>query len=110
MEFAWNGYPIDRISILRSAPAIGQELGFPLEINLSALPIIISNNADSVVSHLRLIDFNRYFASTILKILVDDRRTVHAKRINNYRNIVTIHPGDLVIVRTAVQIGKTRSS
>ena len=70
---------------------------------MSALPPIVFNNAESVVSYLRLIDSNRYFASTILKILVDDQRNIHAERINTNRNIVTILPGDLVMARTTVQ-------
>ena len=35
-------------------------------------------------------------------ILVEDQRTVHVNIVNNNRNIVTIHPGDLVIARTIV--------
>ena len=82
---------------------IALELLFSLDIDLSALPPIVFNNAESVVSYLRLIDSNRYFVSIILKILIEDRRTVHTERINNNRNVVTILPGYLVIDRTTVQ-------
>ena len=102
----WNSFPIDGTDILRSIPAIGQELRFPLDIDLSALHPINSSNAESVVSYLRLTDSNRYFASTILKILVEDRSTVHVERINNNRKIVTILHGDLVVARTTVQSNK----
>ena len=34
----WNSSPIDGTDILRSVPAIGRELRFPLDIDLSALP------------------------------------------------------------------------
>ena len=36
--YAWNSSPIDGTDILRSVPAIGRELHFPLDIETSALP------------------------------------------------------------------------
>ena len=101
-EYAWNIYTIDGTDILRGVPDIGRELRFPLDINLSVLPPIVSYNAESVVSYLRLTDFVRYFASTIWKILIEDRRTSHADRINYNRNIVTMLPDDLAMARTIV--------
>ena len=41
-----------------------------------------------------------------MKIRVEDRRTVHAERINITRNIVTTLPSDLVKNRTVVQSDK----
>ena len=41
-----------------------------------------------------------------MNILVDDRRTVDAERINDSRNIVTILPSDLVVTRVTVQSDK----
>ena len=107
--YAWNSSLIDGTDILRSVPALGRELRSLLDIDLSALPPIVSNNADSVVSYLRLIDLNRYFVSVILKILVEDRRNVHAEQININRDIVTILPGDLVMARTTVQSDKANN-
>ena len=66
----------------------------------------MSNNAELVVSYLRHIDSNHHFASAILKILVEDRRTAHTERINYSRNIVTMYPGDIIIARTAIQSDK----
>ena len=106
--YAWNSSPIDGTGILRSVPVIGRELWFPLDIDLSALPSLVSNNAESVISYLRLTDSNCHFATVILKILIEDRRTTHAERINNGRNILTIHPGDIVMAHTAVQSDKIK--
>ena len=92
VEYAWNSSPIDGADILRSVPEIGRELRFPLDIDISALPPLVSNHAEPVVSYLRLTDFNRHFASAILKILIEGRRTAHAKRVNNNRNIVIVPP------------------
>lgn len=71
--YVWNSSAIDGTDIIRSVPAIERELHFPLDIDLITLPPIVYNNAELVVSYLRLIDSNHYFASTILKILIEDR-------------------------------------
>ena len=60
------------------------------------------------MSYLYLTDSNRVFASVVLKILVDDQRAGHAERINNSRNIVTMHPSDLVMAPTVVQSNKVK--
>ena len=88
--YAWNNSSIDGTYILRSVPEIGLELRFPLDISSSALPTLVSNNIESVLSYLRLTDSNRHFASAILEILIEDRRTDHVERINNSRNMVII--------------------
>ena len=36
--YAWNSAPIDGTGIIRSVPAIGRALHFPLDINLNAAP------------------------------------------------------------------------
>ena len=46
---------------------------------------------------------NRHFSSSILEKLIEDRRTVHAKRISNNRNIVELVAGDIVMVRNIFQ-------
>ena len=106
--YAWNSSPIAGTGILRSVPAIGRELRFPLDIDSSALLSLVSNNAEYVASYLRLTDSNRHFATTILKILIEDRRTAHAERVNDSRNIFMMHPGDIVMARAAVQSGKRK--
>ena len=105
---AWNSFPIDGIDIIRSIPIIGQKLRFPLDISLSALPSLVSNNAKSVISYFYLGDSNRFFVSVIFKILVANRRTAHLERIGNSRNIITMHPSDIVMTRTPVQMDKTK--
>ena len=102
-EYYWNSSPIDGTDILRSIPAIGCELQFPLDVDTSVLPSLVTNNADSFISYLRLTDTNRHIVTAILKIPIEDQRDTHAKRINNNRNMVSMRPGDLVMTRTAVQ-------
>ena len=87
---------------------IRRELRFSLEIDISALPTLVTNNANSVISYLCLTDTNRHFAAAILKILIEDRRDTHAERINNNIHIVSMRPGDLVMVQTTVQSDKIK--
>ena len=104
--YAWNSSHNDGTGILRSVPTIGRELRFPLDIDLSVLPPTVSNNSESVVSYSCITASNRYFAPIVLKILVENRRTGHAERINTDGNSVTMHPGDLVMARTTVKSDK----
>ena len=43
-----------------------------------------------------------------MKKIIEDRRTDHAERINNNRNIIVLEPGDIVITRTAIQSNKQK--
>ena len=104
--YAWNSVPICGIDIFRSIPAIGRELHFPIEIHLSASPKPAYNSGQAALDYLKLTDSSRDFSSSILKILIEDRRTTHVERINNGRNVVLLEPGDIVINRTTVQSNK----
>ena len=68
--YAWNSVPIDGTDILRSIPAIGRKLKFPLDINLNAMSKLVQNNANAVLEYLKLTDSSRSFSSSILKILL----------------------------------------
>ena len=70
---------------------------------MNAAPKLIQNNAQAVLDYLKLTDTNRHFSFSILKILIEDRRTAHAKRINNSRNLVVLQDGDIIMARTAIQ-------
>ena len=107
--YAWNSAPIDGTDIIRSIPAIGRELRFPLDISLTALPKLTDNRANSVVEYLRLTDKDRIFSTEILKILIEDRRTAHRDRINNNRNVVTLLLGDVVMTRREVMSDKAKN-
>ena len=107
--YAWNSAPIDGTDIIRSIPAIGRELRFPLDISLTALPKLTDNRANSVVEYLRLTDKDRIFSTEILKILIEDRRTAHRDRINNNCNVVTLLHGDVVMARREVMNDKAKN-
>ena len=77
----WNSALIDGTDIICSIPAIGREMRFPLGISLVSLPKLIDKQSNSVMKYLRLTDKDKTFATEILKILVEDRRTAHRDRI-----------------------------
>ena len=88
--YAWNSAPIDDTDIIRSVPAIGRVINFPLDINLNAVPKLIQNNAQATLDYLNFTNSNRHFVSSILKIFIKDRRTSHAERINHSENLVLL--------------------
>ena len=85
--YSWNSVPIDGTSIIRSVSAIGRALHFSLNINLNAVPKLIQNNAQATLDYLNFTNSHRHYSSSILKILIEDRRTAHAERINNTKTL-----------------------
>ena len=68
-------------------------------------------NAKQRSSCIRLFKTHRLFSSFFhfyRKILIEDRRTVHAKRIKNNRNLVTLKPGNTIMAITATQSNKKK--
>ena len=101
--YACYSVPINGTNILRRFLVIGRELNLSLFININAVPKLVQNNANTALGYLKLTDFPRNFSSSILIILIEDRRIVHAERINNSRNLVVLQASDIVIFRTAIQ-------
>ena len=52
---------------------------------------------------MRLTDSNYRFSSSILKILIEDRRTTHAERVNNKKTVVKSVVDDIVMERPTIQ-------
>ena len=100
--YAWNSTPIDGTDIIRSVPAIGRALHFPLDINLNAVPKLIQNNAQATLDYLDFTNSHRHFSYSILNILIENCRTAHAERINNTTHLVLLKAGDIFMTRTAI--------
>ena len=67
--YAWNSTSIDGTDILRSIPAIGRDVKFPLDINLNAMSQLVQNNANAGLDYFKLSDSSRNLSSSILKKL-----------------------------------------
>ena len=105
--YAWNSAPIDGTDIIRSIPAIGRELRFHIDISSVTLPQLTTNQVDSIVNYIRLTDSSKHLVTDILKLSIEDRRTVHRERINNQYNIVSFDVGDVLLARREVQSNKS---
>jgi len=44
-SYAWNPSLVEGADIIRSMPAIGRELRFPLDINLTETPVVIDSQS-----------------------------------------------------------------
>ena len=101
--YAWNNAPIDGTHISRSTVAIGHEVWFQIDINLSAaLPQLIQNNAQSTIDYSRFTYSNYRFSSSILKLLIKNCRTTHAGRVNNNKKVVELDIDDTVLAKTII--------
>ena len=91
--YAWNASPIEGTDIIRSFPAIGRELRFPLDINLADSPAIIDNPSESVAAYIRYLKRDAVSAQQLLSYLVEDRRAYHRERANGGKNSIEYKPG-----------------
>ena len=64
---------------------------------------LVQNNTNAALEYLKLTDSSCSFSSSILKILIEDGRIAHAEYINNSRNLVVLHTGDIVMARTGIR-------
>ena len=101
--YAWNASPIDGTDILRSVPAIGRELKFPLDIHESDLPAPTSDVTASVVDYIRYLGRDISYARDLIGWLLRDRRTAHRERTNEKRSPIVYKVGDIVMGRVSVQ-------
>lgn len=106
--YAWNASCIDGTEIVRSIPAIGRPLKYPLDINLCTTPPIIDNPSNSVAQYLRYVDRDKEFSQRLLQWLIDDRRAQHRERVNENRHLITYEAGDIVMGRIAVQSNSSK--
>ena len=105
--YAWNASPIDGTDIIRSVPAIGRELRYPIDVSLSPVPDIIDNPSESVATYLRYLQRDVPFSRQLLAFLVEDRRLIHRERVKEKRHLVKYSPGDIVMAKVAVQSKKS---
>ena len=106
--YAWNASPIDNTDIVRSVPAIGRELKFPLDISLADIPAPIDSASVTVADYLRNVRHDATFSRELLAWLVDDRRTQHRERANDKRCLVEYKEGDVVMIRSEVHSNKDK--
>ena len=80
--YAWNAMPIDGTDIVRSIPAIGRPLRFPMDIVIADLPIPINDAAQATVRYLQDISSDSRFDRDLDMWLTEERREHHREHIN----------------------------
>ena len=101
--YAWNSAPIDGTDILRSVAAVGRPFLFPIDVSMLPSPQLTSDDAAGITQYLSLVSEHVTFSQTILRYLVEDRRTAHAERSNESRRPVVYATGDRVMANVQVQ-------
>jgi PAS domain-containing protein len=101
--YAWNASVIDGTDIVRSVAALGREFKFPLDLNLSSVPVPVDGDVGALHAFLRFHQDNARIAAEILKIITEDHRSYHRERMNRDRDQTLFQVDDVVMVRVQVQ-------
>ena len=72
------------------------------------MPKLAQNNGIAALDYLKFTESSRNVSSSNLKFLVENRRVVHAERINNNINLFVLKPGDIMMARTTIQSDKNK--
>jgi ribosomal protein L21E len=102
--YSWNAAPIDGTNIIRSFVAKGRVFPFPLQIDEDNNPVRVPpGQGEEALAHLET-NFPLWARqSTMLQILVAERRERHRDLANQGRTVRKFNVGDLVIIRKQVQ-------
>ena len=109
-QYAWNSAPIDGTDVTRSMAAIGREFRFPLDVSLLPDPPMNDGNQTALYQYLRDVSNDSAFATSIVQILVEERRLAHVDRHNNSISKSSQPPfkvGDVVKAHVQVQSNAT---
>ena len=101
-QYAWNSAPIDDTDIPRSLAAVGRHFKFPLDVKLSPNPTLNDEDQSALYIYLRDVSIDSNFASSVLQVLIEERRTAHRDRWNSNRAAKSFHVGD--VVKAHVQV------
>ena len=82
-QYAWNSAPIDGTDVTRSMAAIGREFRFPLDVSFLPDPKLNDKNQTALHRYLRDVSNDSKFATSIVQVLIEERRLAHVERHNN---------------------------
>lgn len=102
-QYAWNSAPIDGTDIVRSMAAVGRDFRFPLDVKLSELPQPNDPANNALYNYLRDVSNDSTFATSVLKILIEERRLMHQTRLNQNKVKSNLKVGDIVKAHVQVQ-------
>ena len=96
-SYAWNFAPIDGTAIVRSFPAIGCILRYPIDCDPSIV-LPIDDPSFAITQFLAISQSTRSIATSVLSFLLDDCRTAHDERVNATRIASSFRVHDIVLL------------
>ena len=81
---------------MRSVTALGREFRFPLNTELLECPTLNSSKNEALFKYLRGVSTNSTFATAVLRVIVEERRTAHHEHWNNGEEPQLFQVGDIV--------------
>ena len=101
-QYGWNSALIDNTDIPRSIAVVGRNFKFPIDVKLAGSPILNSGNQSTLHNCLRDVSNDYTFATSVLQVLIEERRTTHRERWNADNTAESFELGD--VVKSHVQI------
>ena len=102
-QYGWNSAPIDDTDIPRSIAAVGRHFKFPMDVKLAGSPTLNSENNSALYKYLRDVSNDSAFATSVLQVLIEERRTTHRERWNVNHVAKPFELGDVVKAHVQVQ-------
>ena len=90
-QYAWNSAPIDDTDIPRSLTVVGRHCKFTLDVKLSPNPTLNDEDQSALYIYLRDVSIDSNFASSVLQVLIEERRTAHRDRWSSNRAAKSFH-------------------
>ena len=86
------------MDIPRSVAAVGRRFKFPIDVKMASSPTLSSINQSVLCNYLRDIPNNSIFVTSILQVIIEERRTTHRKRWNADNSATPFEIGDVARV------------
>ena len=109
-QYAWNNAPIDNTDKPRCPAAVGRYFQFPMDVSLDAAPNINSNDQSATFRYLRDASTDSKFATSVLQVLIEERRSAHRSRWNTDRAAKVFQVGGVVKAHVQVQSNAATSA
>ena len=88
--------PINNTNIPCPLVAIWRDFKFPLDIELGGLPTLNDTSNNNLIKYLHNVSNQSQFASSVLKILVEERGIYHCLHHNDTIKVAHFQVGDVV--------------
>ena len=81
-QYVWNSAPIDDTDIPRCVAEVGRHFKFPMDVQLNKTPELNDADHSELYDYLRDVSIDSTFVTSVLQVLIKERRTAHRDRWN----------------------------